>query len=79
MLWTMMHTLDAHARARSKIGAHFFEALERRAFTERQVMKIYGLKDFFDQKFFISFKYVTIFCLNYLNKKMKIFYANIKN
>jgi hypothetical protein len=64
-----MHTLDVH----------FFEALERRAFTERQIMKIHGLKGFFDQKFFISFKYVTILCLNYLNKNMKNFYVNIKN
>jgi hypothetical protein len=42
-------------------------------------MKIHGLKGFFDQKFFISFKYVTILCLSYLNKNMKNFYVNIKN
>jgi hypothetical protein len=48
----MMHTLAlglklgfrAGANSRGKWNAHFFEALERRAFTERQVSKIHELK-----------------------------------
>jgi len=33
------------------LGAHFFEALERRAFTERQVSKVHKMKGFFNPKF----------------------------
>ncbi len=53
----MMHTLDAH----------FFEALERRAFTERQVMKIHGLKGSFDTKIV----YFSQICDNFLSKFFK--------
>jgi hypothetical protein len=64
-----MHTLGAHARARPEIGARanarvkrnarrsFLEALERRAFTERQIRSVYKLKDFFKrQNLFILFE-----------------------
>ncbi len=46
------------------LSAHFFETLERRAFTEHQVSKIHEFEGFLNTKFVYFIQMYTVLCLN---------------